>query len=177
MDPSNEDYESVARRLDGEDAALSARQQALAGQLADDEAVVGRALDAPMPPGVLHRVAARALSARRRRARRVRPTAVAAGVAVALTAGLWWLGGWRAEPVPEVSTERLVEEFVKMPSADLQAAIDTMADELAITTLNVLTDAPEIDLAIAGLEEELGRGLLEEDFGTESSDEAWWENL
>ncbi len=177
MDPSNEDYRCVARRLDGEDVELSARQQALAGELADDEAVVGRALHAPLPPGVLHRVAARALSAKRRRGRRVTPTAVAAGVAAALAVGVWWLGGWKAEPVPEVSTERLVQEFVKTPSADLQAAIDAVADELATTTLNVLTDAPEIDLAIAGLEEELNRGLIEEDLGTELPDEAWWENL
>jgi anti-sigma-K factor RskA len=64
MNHVNKDYEAVARWLDGEAVELTAEQRALGAEIAAGEAAVGVALDAPVPPGALHRAAARLAGAR-----------------------------------------------------------------------------------------------------------------
>jgi len=97
MRPSSEDYERVARWLDGEPVRLTAEQQTLAREVAGDLDAVGAALDCPPRPGILHRVAAAAaraanadceLAARRLDGERVALTAEQEALAAEVAADL-----------------------------------------------------------------------------------------
>lgn len=87
MNTTNEDYELVARYLDGEEVTLSAAQRALAEEIVSDGRQVGGALDVPAPAGTLHRVHGRLLPVLRPRRgiwRRVRWAVPAAAAAAAI---------------------------------------------------------------------------------------------
>ena len=91
MNATPENLDNVARRLDGQDARLTAAELKLAEEIRRDEAEVLPVLEVNIPPGVMHRANARLAheqAAANRHARvvwrRVLPLSVAAAVAAML---------------------------------------------------------------------------------------------
>ena len=166
MAPSPEDYESVARRLDGERVELTDAQQALAGEISANAAGLAPALDVPLPAGLLHRVQARALPASSVPRLRGWPrwAAVAAAVAVVVGAALTWRApAPPATPTLMISAQTYVEEFTKTPAPALEARVRVLEEEIADTRASLaLADSLDLDISLAGLEEEFGDTLVDE---------------
>ncbi len=175
MGRSNEDLERVARRLDGENIELTASQQALARQVAADAARLARALDVPLPAGTLHRVHARLRQARQPGRAKWRIGRMVAAAAAVLLAGLGllWVATGGHRPRPQIAPEVYVREFLKAPSPNFQACVAVIEEELAAAQVRLAWgEPPELEVALAGLEEELQQSLAGEDA---SSDEAVWQ--
>ena len=179
MIPCDEDFERVGRWLDGEKVDLTAPQQALAEEMASVAADVGPALDVAPPPGVLHRVHARmkrAASAKPARSRIFRMGAAAAAAAAVVVAML--LLHIPAGPQPprgELAAEVYLREFLKTPAPDLEQGIAVFEEELADAELRVMLDEPwSLELAIAGLEDEIDRQLAGEGPAADQDD---WEEF
>ena len=67
MNLTNEQYERVARRLDGENVALDAQEHAAADELRRNERRVGALMDAAPPAGAIERACRHVLAAEARR--------------------------------------------------------------------------------------------------------------
>ena len=84
MTLNNEQYERIARRLDGQDIQLSGEEQALADALRAQEQYLDTMLPVPVPPEVLRRMDRRLTAALARPPHRVRWIGVAAAAAAAV---------------------------------------------------------------------------------------------
>ena len=163
MNPTHEDYDIVARYLDGERVQLTAEQQALAEEISADSELVGRALDVTVPGGVLHRVGARvaeALPARkswRRGLRRVTSAAVAVAIVLAI---IFWPTEpptERTPPGPGLSAVESVERFLSADGDDWDARANLLAEEVADYHVEMLLgETSPLDMALASVEDEIG---------------------
>ena len=93
MNPSEQQYEQIARYLDGEDVSLSEPLRELAEQIRRDEAAVGQALDITVPPPAIgnarNRMLAELARPRRRALRRWVGGLSAAAAAAAIVLAVW----------------------------------------------------------------------------------------
>jgi hypothetical protein len=161
MSATQEDYERIGRRIDGEDVDLTEAQRALAEEIAADEAGVGAALAVSLPGGTLHRVSARVRRALpgRRRARAVRWAAAAAAVAAAVA-----MAALLTTDTNGVEPSEYVAHFLHAPSGELEARADMLADELAEYQVHLAVgDEWGLEVAVNGLEQELGELIPAED--------------
>ena len=153
MTPSNRDYELIARRLDGESVELTSEQEALAEEIAADAAAVAPALDVAVPPGMLHRVAARVgpATAAARPLRWRLPVSIAAGLVVATLAGILYFQP--VDPVEKngaLAPDVYVQELLKNPNGGLAAEIKAVETDLASAHAAVILDEPsELEVALA----------------------------
>jgi len=165
MNLSEEHYERIARRMDGEDLSLSPREEAVAEEVRGDLAGIGAALEAvTLPPGVMHRVHARMrreLPARSRlRWGAGALAACAAAAAVIVAVALW--PGPSTQPRP-ISTEAYVHRLTEPPASALDVQVSLLSDEISNYHAELtLGQDWEIDLALAGLESEVDGPLLDE---------------
>ena len=174
MAAANDDFERVARWLDGEDVELTAEQRALAEEVLADEAALAGALEVAPPPGVLHRVQAGLVRGPVRRPLRRRYLAVlsAAAAVVATVLALWLVGRSSMGP----ATPEYVEQFLEPPAAALDARVDALAEELADAQVRLaLGDEWPVETAVAALAEELGELIADE--GAAGTWELWEESL
>jgi len=169
MAPTDRDYEFVGRWLDGEAVELTAEQKALAARIAADAAVVGEAMDVPLPAGMLHRVHRRRPSPapRRGRWRSVWRWSAAAAVILLAAALAALLPGRGAH----LADDEYVDRFLGTPADPLDAQVELLADELAAYHVELaLAEESAIDLTVSGLEQEVGEMM--EDPAPEEA-EAW----
>ena len=171
MNMNNEDYELVARRLDGEDVELTAAQQALADEISADAEAVGTAMDIDIPGGTLHRINARMKqSLREPKPARLwlRWTGAAAAVAAAVIVAVVFM-----LPEPKnIGTPTQYpngpdngEEFVynTITDDDLDFRVESFSDELDDARTALLMDDDFSDeLAIASAEQEMEELLLDD---------------
>jgi len=184
VNATNEDYELVARYLDGEEVTLTAAQLALAEEVVSDGRQVGRALEVPSPAGTLHRVHGRMVRHLRpasrlwRRVRWAAPVAAAAAAAVILALVL--LPGGPARPVPEptIAAADYVDHFTRSPTQELDLRVDLLAEELAVYHVRLaLNGSWEFETAVAGVEEEMEDLLLGDEADAAPMLETWEEPL
>jgi len=182
VNATNEDYELVARYLDGEEVTLTAAQLALAEEVVSDGGQVGRALEVPSPAGTLHRVHGRMVRDLRpasRRWRRVRwavPLAAAAAVILALV----MLPGGPARTVPEptIAAADYVDHFTSSPTQELDLQVDLLAEELADYHVRLtLNGSWSFETAVAGVEEEMEDLFLGDEADVAPMLETWEEPL
>lgn len=177
MKPSNEDYERVARWLDGQTVELTGEQRALVDEIAVEAEAVGRALDVRLPPGTLHRVAAGLRPARREtRVLKWRiPQAVAAAAVLAIAVGMLWLGGGETPKPPDIAVDDYVQELVRSPAPALGAEIDALETDLASAHACVVLGEPsDLEVALADLADQVERAFAEDQA---AEDEAAWRKL
>ncbi len=179
MTPSNDDYELVARRLDGEAVELTAEQRSLAEEIAADSEAVAPALDAQLPPGLLHRVAAGFRPARpaRRALRWGIPLAAAAAVAVAVVLATLWLGGNGPQIVgpTQIAAEDYLRELAKNPDPGLRAEIDALETELLAAQAKVVMGEPsDTEIAVADLAQQIDAAFADDQA---AEDEAAWQEF
>jgi len=177
MNPTPRDYERVGQWLDGEPVQLTPAQRALAETIAADARKVGQALDAPPPPGVLHRVNARLKAAGPAAGRWAWLRWVSAAAAAAVLVGAALLP--RTAPPPQAAPEpsQYVEHFLQVPAGELDARAQLLSEELAEIDYEVrLASNGEwpVELARSGLEAELGELMLDD---ADLTDESDWEAL
>lgn len=176
MAPTNEDYELVARFLDGEPVELTPAQREIADAMATSEALVGAALDAAPPAGALHRVHSRIraeLAPRRspRRWARWVPAAAAAAAAVFALALLTTTPP-QANALGEAE---YVEAFLQGPAGELDEEVRGLIEEVATYQVELsLGDPVPLEIAFDGLEHELGETAEEVD---PAAWELWEESL
>ena len=172
MTPRNEDYDLVARYLDGEPVELTAEQMALAEEIASDATVVGRALDVTPPAGLLHRVSGRVRPAARPMTRVLRwrmPLAAAAGLVIAVLAGILWT---HTPPHQMLPADVCVRELLKNPDPGFRAEIDAAETDLAAAQAVVTGAEPSgLELALVDVTEKI-ETVIEE--GDAAEDEAAW---
>ncbi len=174
---SSEDYELVARRLDGEVVELTAEQNALGEEVAADFEAVGAALDVQLPPGTLHRVAAGLWPARPQpfvlKWHVQRAIATAAVIAVAL--GMIWLGTLETAPAGDMTADVYLRELIKNPDPGLGVEIDAVETDLASAHASVVLDEPsDLEVAVADLAEKVEEAFAEDQA---AEDEAAWRDL
>ncbi len=166
MNTNNEDYELIARRLDGEEVELTDAQQALADEISADADAVGRAMDVSLPGGTLHRISARIRQSHiDRRPARLWLRWAAAAAAVIVAAVLWWPSGpddvSRPKPFPPANGEQFVYNTVADDDLDLR--VETLSDELADARTALLLDEDfTTELAMASFEQEMDELMLDE---------------
>ena len=189
MNTPDEDYELVARRLDGEEVVLTPAQRALAEGIAADAEKVGPALEVSVPPGTLHRVSARVSSTLSRTEGRQ----AAAARAPARKKWLRWVGAAAAAAVvvaalllplspekPDTSSQAPTHAAVDMSDLvrtidEFDARVEVLAEELADYRVRLALDEDfSAELALVGLEEEMTEFLLDEDEpGTLPGPQSW----
>lgn len=182
MNTTNEDYELVARYLDGEEVTLSAAQRALAEEIVSDGRQVGGALDVPAPAGTLHRVHGRLLPVLRPRRgiwRRVRWAVPAAAAAAAiLVVMLLPSGPERRVPERTISAREYVEQFVNRPADELDLRADLLAEELADYHVELsLNGFWGFEMTLAGVEEGMEELFLGDHADAPPGWETWEESL
>ncbi|MDY7011152.1 MAG: hypothetical protein SVV80_10435 [Planctomycetota bacterium] len=170
MNTHNEDYEIIARRMDGEDIDLTEAQKALAEEIAADAEVVGRALDVRLPGGTLHRVNARIgqshVTERKRRTIWLgRAAAVAAAVIVAavllLPSGPDEEGIKITEPLPTANGELFVLNIIA--DDDLDFRVEALSEDLDDTRTAMMLDEDfSTEMVMASFEQEMEELMLEE---------------
>ncbi len=172
MNMSNEDYEIVARRLDGEDVELTAAQQALADEISADTEAVGMAMDIDLPGGTLHRINARMNQDRSepKPARLwLRWTGAAAAVAAAVIVAVVFMLPEPKTPImptpPAPNGLTNGEQFVynTITDDDLDFRVEAFSDELddARTAL-LMNDDFSDELAMASMEQDMEELLLDD---------------
>ena len=182
MNTTNEDYELVARYLDGEEVTLTAAQLALAEEVVSDGREVGRALEAPSPAGTLHRVHGRMvrdLKPARRLWRRVRWAAPLATAAAVILAMVFLPGApTRLVPEPTIAAADYVDHFTTSPTQELDLRVDLLAEELADYHVRLaLNGSWEFETAVAGVEEEMDDLLLGDETDAAPMLDTWEEPL
>ncbi|MHC4715946.1 MAG: hypothetical protein ACYS5V_03185 [Planctomycetota bacterium] len=173
MAPTTEQYERIGRFLDGEPVELTPQERALADEIAAAERSLGASLDVSMPPRALHRIHGRLgaeLRGRRsvwRWARWV--SAVAAAVVVFAAAVISLIPG----DDPVLGEAEYVEAFLQAPAGGLEGELQDLTEELAEHHVGLAVgDAGPLEIAVDGLEQELGEAAEDADV------EAWefWED-
>ena len=182
MNATNEDYELVARYLDGEEVTLTAAQLALAEEVVSDGRQVGRALEVPSPAGTLHRVHGRMVRGLRpasrlwRRVRWAAPLAAAAAVILALV--LLPGGPAGTVPGPTIAAADYVDHFTRSPTQELDLRVDLLAEELADYHVRLaLNGSWAFETAVAGVEEEMDDLFLGDETDAAPMLETWEESL
>jgi hypothetical protein len=177
---SEQQYERVARWLDGERIDLSAQEMAAGGEIRRGEASLVAALGVEMPPQVLRRVQKRIVAELARPAHRpVRigfVTATAAAAALLLAAGLFRMAqdpGRAHSRVAEV-TVSVLELMQALGSPYKDAEMDMLAGQMAELEADVLAsrNPSSLDLEIDALQQEIDDFILEDasfQWPTESS--------
>ena len=182
MNATNEDYELVARYLDGEEVTLTAAQLALAEEVVSDARQVGRALEVPSPAGTLHRVHGRMVRDLRLASRLWRGVRWAAPVAAAAAVILAFVllpgGPARPVPVPSIAAADYVDHFSRSPTQELDLRVDLLAEELADYHVRlVLNGSWAFEMAVAGVEEGMEDLLLGDEADAAPMLETWEESL
>ncbi len=184
MNPTETDYELVARHLDGEEVTLTVAQQALAEEIAGDAEPVAAALDVAMPSGALHRVGARTARALRRSGmwRRVAwsvPVAAAAA-GVVVMALLLPPQGPTTTPPPVRPTMTAAEyiSLLESPADDIDARVGLLAEEVADYHVRLaLGESGPLDLSLLGVEEEIEGFFLGDEVAEPMGPDLWEESL
>ena len=171
MNLNDNDYELIARRLDGEDVVLTEAQQALADEISADAEAVGMAMDIDLPGGTLHRINARMRKDRNepKPARMwLRWTGAAAAVAAAvIVAAVIMLPEPKTPITPTPPAQQPVngEQFVydTITDDDLDFRVEAFSDELddARTAL-LMNDDFSDELAMASMEQDMEELLLDD---------------
>lgn len=159
MTPQDQDFEAVARWMDGEPVELTAAQRTLADELAANEAALSGRLDAVLPPVVLARVQARCQSGLAKRAHlafrwglRLAAGAVAAA-AVAVIAVNFMPRHVGPVPGASVLSAQDLESMLHVPGADLDARARLLSAEIADYEVRLaLADSNPIDASVSALE-------------------------
>jgi hypothetical protein len=157
---ANEEYERVARRLDGEPSPLTPAEEALARDIQADLAKVAPALNVAMPAGVLHRVNAglgqpARLAPARKKALiwRIQPWLSAAAGAAVFVAAILTPVGPGGKTIAQMLT--LPDGWDLVPATEFHARADALAQEMAEEHRRLEPDAWPMELAVAGLEQDL----------------------
>lgn len=157
MSALEQDYELVARRLDGEDVQLTAAQQALAAEIAADQARLGPLLAPPLPAGLLHRVNARLTAPPARLAPRVawaRWGVVAAAATILLAVAFLSRGPVR--PNSPMSAADYISAFLHTPASELEMQADMLSNEMDSCQVDLaLGDTGPVDQALRALDDAL----------------------
>jgi anti-sigma-K factor RskA len=164
------DDDKLARALDRQDVNLTPEQRRLAEQVAADERALSGLLDAPLPPGVLHRVAARVAAERakapadrqRQAARLVRRRRWTAGIiaaTAAAAAAVFLLALTLNHPTPTGPQVVHNQNPRTAPAGNLDAEVAMIEAELnAYRQAFITDDSPQIpndvDQAIEALARE-----------------------
>ncbi|MCD4699985.1 MAG: hypothetical protein K8R91_05380 [Phycisphaerae bacterium] len=180
MNTQNEDYEIIARRMDGEEIELTESQKALAGEIAADAEIVGRALDVRLPGGTLHRVNASIrqshLAGQNQQTswfRRAGPptyrrwagvsAAVAAAVIVAVVLLLPSGPDGNGTKITELFPPANGEQFAyNTADDDLDFRVEALLEDLADARTTLMLDEDfSAELAIASFEQEMEELMLD----------------
>lgn len=181
MNAKNEDYEIIARRMDGSDVRLTEAQEALADEISADTGIVARALDVQLPGGALHRVNARIkhsrLAGQKQRASRLCRAGTpaywswagaAAGIAAAVIVAVVLLlpSGPNKDDkkIIKPATPANSEQFVYSTLADddLDYRVEALSEELADTRTALMLDEDfSTELAMASFEQEMEELMLD----------------
>ncbi len=179
MNLNDNDYELIARRLDGEDVVLTEAQQALADEISADAEAVGMAMDIDLPGGTLHRINARMKQGLRERKpvrMWLRWTGAAAAVAAAVIVAVVIMqpepktpGTLTQYPTGPDNSEQFV--YNTITDDDLDFRVEAFSDELDDARTALLMDDDFSDeLAMASAEQE-----MEELFLDDNGPETWIE--
>ncbi|HET6430359.1 MAG TPA: hypothetical protein VFJ30_18235 [Phycisphaerae bacterium] len=166
MAPTHDNYEQVARFLDGEPVSLTPPQRALAEEIAAAERSLGAKLDADLPPAALHRIYQRiqtALPSRRPAWRRARWVSATAAVAAALAFALLWQPQTESRPEGLARAE-YVQAFLDVPEGGLEAEVRELSEEVAEYHVGLsVGETVGLEIAVDALELELGETAEEPD--------------
>jgi hypothetical protein len=140
-------YDALGRSLDGAKVRLDDAQRAAADEIARLERTIGDKLDAPVPAAAMARVRQQMLAALERQA--LRPTkplrnrwrpawyagtavATAAAIALAIWAGMAFLGPQPIAPAPQIATAKLVDPIADLAKMDpMERQFDLLAREIS----------------------------------------------
>ena len=168
MDITPEDYDLIARWLDGEPLELTEEQRAVAQEISKLSSPVYDVLDVQVPAGVLHRVNARLKQALAEQQRQGSKTgrigwliAAAAGVIIAVSIWLFLLlrpGGTQAprfaqhQPIAQNDARR----FIYTDDDSIEMQIERLSHELANyrAELTIGENFPD-EIVLAGIEQEI----------------------
>jgi len=149
MTLNDEQYERVARRLDGQDIQLSSEEQALAEAMRAQEQYLDSVLPVPVPAEVLRRVDRRLTAALARPRHRVRwigvaaATAAAVVIAVLVQVFLNHQDKPRPDPLAGVPTEKLFEVSSTNGNGELTELSKEIDKLEAETFVSVFSSADE----------------------------------
>lgn len=153
MNVSQDDYQRVARVLDGEDLSLSADQRRLLDQILQDEELLEDRLDVRTPRPALDRAWRRMQGGLARPRKPARWIFAAAGAAAAAVVALVLLGPEPTAPtsepsaltLPEPSAEDLLAALAEEPEDELIRETQQQVDELGFQVSLAPAD-PEVPL-------------------------------
>jgi hypothetical protein len=155
MNALEQEYELVARRLDGEDVQLTPAQQALADEIAADQARVGPLLAPPLPAGLLHRVHARLTARPARLAPRVawaRWGVVAAAAVILLAVAFLSRGPARSNS--PMSAADYISAFLHTPGSELEMQAEMLSNEMDNYQVELaLGDTGPVDQAVRAMDD------------------------
>jgi len=166
---NEEQYERIARWLDGEDLELSAAERGAAEEIRRAEAGLAQALKVSAPPAAINRARRRIIAAMahpRVRLWRVGAFAAAsAAAAVLLTVLLWHARQQPAQPTPLPRQVKIDATFLKaLEEAADGDEIDLIKQELDEIAADValVTGPPAMELRIDDLERRLDEFFLDD---------------
>lgn len=142
---NDEQYERVARWLDGDAVELTAAESALAEEIRAEEARLGDALQAAPPMVAMARARVRMIAAAARprwHAVRWGLSGAAAAAAVLVAASLLWWGGAQPQRMPggaPLTADMLSEAY--MPESQ-NVDLDLIADELSDMQAEMVVGLP-----------------------------------
>jgi hypothetical protein len=163
VNPSQQQYEDIARYLDGEDVPLSPPLKELAEQIRRDEQTVGPGLDVATPPAAMDRARSRMLAELARPTRRawgrwIAGASAAAAAAVVVLA-LWLTPEARHDPAAGLAgAEPSVDQFAYALAEDpedemFREAVQDVEDlQLQLALGPVVTPMVGVDELDADLE-------------------------
>jgi len=148
-------YDALGRSLDGATVRLDDAQRAAANEIAHLERTIGAKLDTPAPSAAMARVRQQMLAALERQA--LRPTkplpsrwrpvryagtalAAAAAIALAIWAGMAFLGSQPITPVPQVASANPVDPIADLAKMDpMERQFDLLAREIGSVAAEMQT--------------------------------------
>ena len=168
MNITPEDYDLIARWLDGEPLELTEEQHAVAQEISKLSSPVYDVLDVQVPAGVLHRVNARLKQALAEQQRQRSKTgrigwliAAAAAVIIAVSIWLFLLLGPGGTQAPRFAQHQPIaqndaREFIYTDDDSIEMQIERLSHELANyrAELTIGENFPD-EIVLAGIEQEI----------------------
>lgn len=168
MNPTERQYERIARRLDGEDVALSAEELAAAEDIRRGERFLAGRLDVSIPPEAMEHLRRRTsaeLARPRRRTVKIGYVAAAAAAAAILIAVVSFrMMPHRPQSPLAISSDQAAEADALLWASEPDPAIDMLARELDELEAEILVSLPpaQVDMELEAIGQDIEEFWLDD---------------